>query len=99
MGSSTIGTGARTDSLVVRGLTGTVRQIIATHRWDKLNRFSVINYQALRQEITYPARISLARQLTLEYTPAGGKPAVWLNNALLLVDDHEVVRSRLKGLA
>jgi len=38
------GTGARTDSLVVRGLTGTVRQIIATHRWDKLNRFSAIKY-------------------------------------------------------
>jgi fructose-1,6-bisphosphatase II len=39
------GSGARTDSLVVRGQTGTVRQIIATHRWDKLNRFSAINYQ------------------------------------------------------
>jgi fructose-1,6-bisphosphatase II len=38
------GTGARTDSLVVRGLTGTVRQIVATHRWDKLNRFSAIKY-------------------------------------------------------
>jgi fructose-1,6-bisphosphatase II len=36
--------GARTDSMVVRGLTGTVRQIIATHRWDKLNRFSAIKY-------------------------------------------------------
>jgi len=40
------GNGARTDSVVVRGLTGTVRQIIATHRWDKLSRFSAINYQA-----------------------------------------------------
>jgi fructose-1,6-bisphosphatase II len=40
-----MGTGARTDSLVVRGQTGTVRQIIATHSWDKLNRFSAINYQ------------------------------------------------------
>jgi fructose-1,6-bisphosphatase II len=39
------GTGARTDSLVVRGQTGTVRQIIATHRWEKLSRFSAINYQ------------------------------------------------------
>lgn len=39
------GSGARTDSLVVRGQTGTVRQIIATHRWDKLNRFSAIDYQ------------------------------------------------------
>ena len=38
------GAGARTDSLVVRGLTGTVRQIVATHRWDKLNRFSAIKY-------------------------------------------------------
>ena len=38
------GTGARTDSLVVRGQTGTVRQIIATHRWDKLNQFSAIKY-------------------------------------------------------
>lgn len=39
------GSGARTDSLVVRGLTGTVRQIIATHRWDKLSQFSAIKYQ------------------------------------------------------
>lgn len=38
------GDGARTDSLVVRGLTGTVRQIIATHRWEKLNRLSAIKY-------------------------------------------------------
>ncbi len=38
------GTGARTDSLVVRGMTGTVRQIIATHRWDKLKQFSAIKY-------------------------------------------------------
>jgi fructose-1,6-bisphosphatase II len=38
------GTGARTDSLVVRGQTGTVRRIIATHRWDKLNQFSAIKY-------------------------------------------------------
>jgi len=36
--------GARTDSLVVRGLTGTVRQITATHRMDKLHRLSVIKY-------------------------------------------------------
>ena len=41
------GTGARTDSLVVRGLTGTVRQIVATHRWDKLSRLSAIKYQDL----------------------------------------------------
>jgi fructose-1,6-bisphosphatase II len=39
-----LGEGARTDSLVVRGLTGTVRQIRATHRWDKLNRLSTIKY-------------------------------------------------------
>jgi fructose-1,6-bisphosphatase II len=38
------GTGARTDSLVVRGQTGTVRQIIATHRLDKLKQFSAIKY-------------------------------------------------------
>ncbi len=34
------GDGATTDSLVVRGLTGTVRQIEATHRLDKLNELS-----------------------------------------------------------
>ncbi len=34
------GDGATTDSLVVRGLTGTVRQIEATHRIDKLNELS-----------------------------------------------------------
>lgn len=38
------GDGARTDSLVVRGLTGTVRQITATHRLDKLDRLSSIKY-------------------------------------------------------
>lgn len=36
--------GASTDSLVVRGLTGTVRRIQATHRLDKLGRISVIPY-------------------------------------------------------
>ncbi len=36
--------GARTDSLVVRGLTGTVRQIIATHKLQKLDRISRIHY-------------------------------------------------------
>jgi fructose-1,6-bisphosphatase II len=40
------GTGARTDSLVVRGLTGTVRRIIANHRWDKLDHLSVIKYRS-----------------------------------------------------
>ncbi len=38
------GDGARTDSLVIRGLTGTVRQITATHRLDKLDRLSIIKY-------------------------------------------------------
>ena len=38
------GDGARTDSLVVRGLTGTVRQITATHRLDKLDALSFVNY-------------------------------------------------------
>ena len=38
------GDGASTDSLVVRGLTGTVRQIIATHQIDKLHRLSAIRY-------------------------------------------------------
>lgn len=41
------GSGARTDSVVVRGMTGTVRQIIATHRWDKLSQFSAIKYQGM----------------------------------------------------
>src|SRR5512135_1491991 len=36
--------GARTDSIVVRGLTGTVRQIVATHRLDKLDALSFISY-------------------------------------------------------
>ena len=38
------GDGASTDSLVVRGLTGTVRQITATHRLDKLHRLSAVRY-------------------------------------------------------
>jgi fructose-1,6-bisphosphatase II len=38
------GDGAKTDSIVVRGLTGTVRQITATHRIDKLNRLGQIVY-------------------------------------------------------
>src|SRR5512138_129729 len=38
------GDGARTDSLVVRGMTGTVRQIIATHRLDKLDALSFVSY-------------------------------------------------------
>jgi fructose-1,6-bisphosphatase II len=35
---------ASTDSLVVRGLTGTVRQINATHRIDKLRQLSAVKY-------------------------------------------------------
>ncbi|RPJ26766.1 MAG: class II fructose-bisphosphatase [Chloroflexi bacterium] len=38
------GDGATTDSLVVRGLTGTVRQISATHRIDKLRLLSAVKY-------------------------------------------------------
>jgi fructose-1,6-bisphosphatase II len=36
--------GATTDSIVMRGLTGTVRRIYATHRLDKLDRLSSIQY-------------------------------------------------------
>jgi fructose-1,6-bisphosphatase II len=36
--------GAQTDSLVMRGLTGTVRRIIATHRLNKLSEISAIPY-------------------------------------------------------
>jgi fructose-1,6-bisphosphatase II len=36
--------GATTESLVVRGLTGTIRRIQATHRLDKLGRISLIPY-------------------------------------------------------
>jgi fructose-1,6-bisphosphatase II len=39
------GNGARTDSVVVRGQTGTVRRILATHRLDKLSKFGAIQYQ------------------------------------------------------
>jgi fructose-1,6-bisphosphatase II len=38
------GDGASTDSLVVRGLTGTVRQIDATHRLDKLRKLGTVKY-------------------------------------------------------
>jgi len=38
------GEGARTDSLVVRGLTGTVRQITATHHIDKLRQLGTVKY-------------------------------------------------------
>jgi fructose-1,6-bisphosphatase II len=38
------GESASTDSLVVRGMTGTVRQITATHQVDKLRQLSAIKY-------------------------------------------------------
>ncbi len=36
--------GARTDSLVIRGLTGTVREIVARHNFTKLNPISEVEY-------------------------------------------------------
>jgi fructose-1,6-bisphosphatase II len=36
--------GAKTDSIVLRGLTGTVRRIQATHRLDKLDKISRVKY-------------------------------------------------------
>jgi fructose-1,6-bisphosphatase II len=41
------GAGARTHSLVMRGITGTVREVIATHRWDKLMVVSEIQYDRI----------------------------------------------------
>ena len=38
------GRGATTHSLVLRGKTGTIRRISSTHQWDKLMRFSSIQY-------------------------------------------------------
>ena len=38
------GDGARTHSLVMRSKSGTVREVISQHRWDKLMRFSQIMY-------------------------------------------------------
>ena len=38
------GDSATTDSLVVRGMTGTVRQITATHQIDKLRQLSAVKY-------------------------------------------------------
>lgn len=38
------GTGASTHSLVLRGRSGTVRRIASSHRWDKLMRFSAVQY-------------------------------------------------------
>lgn len=38
------GKGAQTHSLVMRSKSGTVREVKASHRWDKLMRFSQIGY-------------------------------------------------------
>lgn len=38
------GTGATTHSLVLRGRSGTVRRVASSHRWDKLMRFSAVQY-------------------------------------------------------
>ncbi len=38
------GGGARTASVVMRSKSGTIRHIVATHRWDKLMRFSQIKF-------------------------------------------------------
>jgi fructose-1,6-bisphosphatase II len=36
--------GARTDSVVMRGLSGTVRRVISSHKLSKLQRISAIKY-------------------------------------------------------
>jgi fructose-1,6-bisphosphatase II len=41
------GQGARTHSLVMRSRSGTVREIIAFHRWDTLMRYSQIQYDRM----------------------------------------------------
>jgi fructose-1,6-bisphosphatase II len=38
------GDGARTHSLVMRSKSGTVREVVARHRWDKLMQFSQVKY-------------------------------------------------------
>jgi fructose-1,6-bisphosphatase II len=38
------GDGARTHSLVMRSRSGTVREIIARHKWDKLMQISQVKY-------------------------------------------------------
>jgi fructose-1,6-bisphosphatase II len=38
------GDGARTHSLVMRAKSGTVREVIARHRWEKLMQFSQLKY-------------------------------------------------------
>jgi len=44
------GGGARTHSLVMRSRSGTVRFIEATHRWDKLMRYSQIPFDTAQQK-------------------------------------------------
>jgi fructose-1,6-bisphosphatase II len=43
-GVSYSGYGAKTSSLVMRGKTGTVRRIEANHSWERLMRFSAVQY-------------------------------------------------------
>jgi len=43
------GPGATTHSLVMRSHSGTVREIISSHRWDKLMRYSQIQYDGGRR--------------------------------------------------
>jgi fructose-1,6-bisphosphatase II len=38
------GTGAHTSSVVMRSRTGTIRYVEADHRWEKLMRFSLIEF-------------------------------------------------------
>ena len=50
-GVNFFGTGARTSSVVMRSKTGTIRNIEATHRWEKLMRFSIIKFdQTVRNQ-------------------------------------------------
>jgi fructose-1,6-bisphosphatase II len=38
------GDGARTQTLVMRSKSGTIRRIDSTHRWHKLMRFSAVKF-------------------------------------------------------
>ena len=38
------GDGASTETLVMRSKSGTIRTIRATHKWDKLRRYSSLDY-------------------------------------------------------
>jgi fructose-1,6-bisphosphatase II len=40
------GTGARTESIVMRSLSGTTRRVEANHRWDKLMEISHVRYDS-----------------------------------------------------